>query len=107
MITEDQHELLKDIIDNTERPDKLTVRLDPASRTMVVEYEDMEDEWFREMLKVLGYVIGATVRQYHHTTMFDDAIITCVHDNGALDVVRKDGTKNGWSVNTCTPVPNG
>lgn len=49
MITNDQHELLKDIITNTERADKLSVRLDPVSRTMTVEYDDMDDEWFKEM----------------------------------------------------------
>ena len=55
----------------------------------------------------LGYVVGATVRQYHHTTLFDDAVIARVYANGALDVVRNDGTKNGWSVRTCVPVvPN-
>ena len=51
MITDKQHELLKDIIGNTERPDKINVRLDPVSRTMVIEYEDMDDEWFMEMLE--------------------------------------------------------
>lgn len=52
MITDEQHELLKDIIGNTERPDKLTVRLDHVSRTMIVEYEDMDDEWFKEMMEL-------------------------------------------------------
>ena len=52
MITDDQHELLKDIINNTERHDKLTVRLDQVSRTMTVEYDDIDDEWFREMLEL-------------------------------------------------------
>lgn len=50
MITDAQHELLKDIINNTERPDKITVRLDPVSRTMTVEYDDLDDEWFRVFL---------------------------------------------------------
>ena len=52
MITDAQHELLKDIINSTERPDKITVRLDPVSRTMAVEYGDLDDEWFREMLEL-------------------------------------------------------
>lgn len=54
MITDAQHELLKDIINNTERPDKITLRLDPVSRTMAVEYDDLDDEWFREMLSLEG-----------------------------------------------------
>lgn len=49
MITNDQHELLKDIITNTERADKLSVRLDPVSRTMTIEYDDLDDEWFKAM----------------------------------------------------------
>ena len=52
MITGNQHELLKDIINNTERPDKIAVRLESVSRTMTVEYEDMDEEWFREMLEL-------------------------------------------------------
>lgn len=51
-----------------------------------------------------GYIIGVIVRQHYHTEMYDDAVITCVHENGALDV-RIDGVVHGWSVNFCTPVP--
>ena len=53
MITDAQHELLKDIITNTERPDKITLRLEPVSRTMTVEYDDLDDQWFREMLELM------------------------------------------------------
>lgn len=50
-----------------------------------------------------GYVIGAIVRQYHHNTMFDDAEITFVHPNGALDV-EINGIKYGWSSRFCAPI---
>jgi hypothetical protein len=50
MISEEQHELLEDIFCNSERHDKMRVRLDPGSRSLVVEYDDLDDEWFKEML---------------------------------------------------------
>ena len=59
-----------------------------------------EDSTASEAPSVADYVPGATVRQYHHDTMFDDAIIIAVHPNGGLDV-EIDGVKYGWSVNTC------
>lgn len=50
MITDEQHELLKDIICNTERPEKINLKLDSVSRSIVIEYDDIDDEWFKEML---------------------------------------------------------
>lgn len=58
MITDDQHELLKDIITNTERTDKLSVRLDPVSRTMTIEYDDLDDEWFKEMQALVPVAVA-------------------------------------------------
>ena len=54
-------------------------------------------------LEEKGYFVGATVRQYHHGTLYDDAVIECVHSNGALDV-EINGVPRGWSVDTCVPV---
>ena len=48
-MTDEQHVLLQDIINNTERIDKMTVFLDPRTRSMTVEYYDLDDEWFKEM----------------------------------------------------------
>lgn len=31
---------------------------------------------------------GDDIRQYHHTDMSDDFLVTFAHSNGALDVVR-------------------
>lgn len=55
MITNDQHELLKDIINNTETPYKLTLSLDHVSKSLTVQYEDLDEEWFRELSETIGY----------------------------------------------------
>lgn len=49
MITPEQQAILADIFANSERPDKITVRLDPVSRTVTVVYEDLDEEWFKEL----------------------------------------------------------
>ena len=49
MITPKQQQVLADIFGNTERLDKITVRMDPVSRTVTVVYEDMDEEWFNEL----------------------------------------------------------
>lgn len=48
-MTEEQRELLLDIFENTESPNKVTISLDPISRDVTIVYEDMDDEWFREL----------------------------------------------------------
>ena len=53
MISNQQHEHLKDIFNNTEGLGKITVRLDPFTRTLTVEYYDLDDEWFREMAEMM------------------------------------------------------
>lgn len=65
-----------------------------------LEEPQKEVKFITEQLADQGYVIGATVRQYHHGSMFNDAIIKHVHPNGALDV-EIDGTKYGWSARFC------
>jgi hypothetical protein len=49
MITDAQREILADIFDNTEALDKITVEIDPVSRSVTIRYEDLDDEWFREL----------------------------------------------------------
>lgn len=45
---------------------------------------------------------GDIVRQYHHDTMFDDAVVLHAHSNGALDVQSMDGkTRWGWTSSRC------
>ena len=51
----------------------------------------------------LGYVKGATVRQHLFGSNYEDAVITCVHQNGALDV-EICGVPYGWSASRCTVV---
>lgn len=49
-VTTAQLEVLADIFANTERADKIGIVLDPVSRTVTVSYEDLDDEWFRELV---------------------------------------------------------
>lgn len=49
MISDEQLELLADIFGNTEAREKISVVLDPTSRSITVHYEDLDDEWFREL----------------------------------------------------------
>lgn len=49
MITSAQQAVLADIFANSERPDKMTLELDPVSRTVRIVYEDLDDEWFKEL----------------------------------------------------------
>ena len=52
-ISDKQQELLEDIIENTEAYESITVKLDLPSRTMTIEYYDLDDEWFKEMLALM------------------------------------------------------
>jgi len=45
-----------------------------------------------------------TVREYHHTSLFDDFQVVYAHFNDALDVIR-DGVNYGLFVSRCVPVP--
>jgi Lar family restriction alleviation protein len=51
----------------------------------------------------LGYKVGATVEQDGGKSWASRAVITCVHPNGALDVVA-DGKTYGWSARFCKVV---
>lgn len=44
--------LLTDIFANTEAVDKIRIEQDQGTRTLYVRYEDLDDEWFSEMLKL-------------------------------------------------------
>ena len=49
MIKPEQLEVLADIFGNTERPDKITVELNQSTRSLTVHYDDLDEEWFRDM----------------------------------------------------------
>lgn len=51
MISKQQLDVLADIFSNTERPDKISVRVDPASRKVVIEYDGLDEEWFKELIQ--------------------------------------------------------
>lgn len=66
----------------------------------------------RDRPEPLAFAPGAVVRQYHDASRcrHDDATITAVHDNGALDVIGADGQRYGWSQSACEvirPAPVG
>lgn len=53
MITESMRWLLRNIFEETERLDKITVTVDTVSRSVTIHYEDLDDEDFREVCKEL------------------------------------------------------
>lgn len=48
MITQDQLDLLAEIFSETERHDKICIKLDHVSRSITVTYDDLDDGWFNE-----------------------------------------------------------
>jgi len=42
-----------EILCNTERPDKITVTVDPVSRTIAVVYEDVDQQDYEEITETL------------------------------------------------------
>ena len=51
-INEDTQEILADIFENIERPDKIRISLEKDARTMTVVYEHLDCEWFKELSMV-------------------------------------------------------
>lgn len=49
-ITKDQQEILAEIFSESERPDKMSIKLN-ADRSIIIVYDDLDDEWFNELLK--------------------------------------------------------
>lgn len=49
MITEDQREIIIDILTNTESLDKISLELDNVSKTFAIKYEHLDSEWFKEL----------------------------------------------------------
>jgi hypothetical protein len=45
--------ILADVFSNTERPDKISVTLAKTTRDLIVEYRDLDDEWFKELSAAL------------------------------------------------------
>ena len=49
-VNEDVQEILADIFANSERPDKMKISMNKSTRSITVTYEDLDDEWFNELL---------------------------------------------------------
>ena len=54
MINADQLECLADIFSNTDSVEDIDIKLDPVSRSITVHYEDLDDEWFKEITAAAG-----------------------------------------------------
>lgn len=52
-ISHETLDILADIFLNTERPDKITVTTDPVSKSVTIVYEDMDDDFYSEVVKSL------------------------------------------------------
>ena len=48
-VNEDVQEILADIFENSERPDKMKISLDTDTNSITIIYEDLDDEWFKEL----------------------------------------------------------
>lgn len=49
MISEQLRLAILEVFSETERLDKVTVSADPVSSTVTIVYEDIDDEWFRDL----------------------------------------------------------
>ena len=49
-VNEDVQEILADIFTNSERPDKMKISVDKSTRSITVIYEDLDDEWLKELI---------------------------------------------------------
>ena len=49
MITDEQRAVLAEILTYTEALYKIDLSVDPVSRTITVVYDDLDQEWFREL----------------------------------------------------------
>ena len=52
-ISQETLDLLCDIFCNSEAPDKITVTTDPVSKSIIVVYEDMDQQWYEEITESL------------------------------------------------------
>ena len=98
--------MLQELEDKIRSKEEMIAVLDHLvllTRALLRQVEDMS-VIMKAQAQDAGYVVGATVRQYHNTDKYDDAVISRVHDNGALDVIREDGSVNWWSISTCKPI---
>jgi hypothetical protein len=52
-ISQETLDALNEVLCNTERPDKITVTVDPISRSITVVYEDMDQQDYEEITETL------------------------------------------------------
>ena len=49
MATKEMQEVLADIFENSERPDKIRITVNTETKNLTVVYENLDEEWFREI----------------------------------------------------------
>ena len=52
-ISQETLSLLCEILCDTERPDKITVTADPVSNSITIAYENMDQQWYEEIIQSL------------------------------------------------------
>lgn len=50
-MNETQREVLLDILENTESLYKIEIMFDKLSRDVTIQYDHMDDEWFKELVE--------------------------------------------------------
>jgi len=54
MISQELKDLIVEMLDDSERPDKIIVKLDDITRNVTIIYEDFDDEDFKELKEELN-----------------------------------------------------
>lgn len=53
-VNSDIQEILAEIFSESERPDKMKIELDPVTRRLIVVYEDIDNEWYNDLIEVIS-----------------------------------------------------
>jgi hypothetical protein len=51
-VSQELLEVIGDVFSCTCRPDKITASFDPISRSLIVVYEDLDDEYYKELIQL-------------------------------------------------------
>lgn len=50
-VNQDTQEILADIFANSERPDKMWIHCDKTTRSIVITYSNIDEQWLNELLE--------------------------------------------------------
>ena len=100
-------EILADIFENTERPDKIAVAIDRISRDITIVYQDLDDSWFKELAEALGqhypkmkvlYISGYTDNEIVQHGVNKEIGKTPI-ENDSVSSFNEDTKTGNWSFN--------